>query len=553
MEIQPAICAPRSSLIRLWPWLILLLVLLFTGFIRFRLLDMPLERDEGEYAYAGQLILQGIPPYELAYNMKLPGTYFAYALGMAAFGQTPAGIHLILIVANSLTIIFVFLLGRKLFGAPAGLAACASYGILSVSPVVLGMAAHANHFVVLFAVPATLLLWKWGEAKGRWSLFFSGLLYGLAFLMKQQGICFCLFGWIFFVWQEMKDGFSSWIDFYKRFFLFGAGMFLPFGLTCLFLAYAGVFSKFWFWTFTYARSYVSENSWKDGIQILWSYLKTTHRLYLGFCILAAAGLPFAVRDKSLRRQLLFVALLFAFSFFGVSIGFYFRRHYFILLLPAFAILIGMAVRLFQQTLRGRVNKNISALVPAIVFTAVLGWNVFIQKSFFFQMSGIQISKTIYADFPFVESLEVARYIREHSAAGARIAVVGSEPQIYFYAQRRSATGYIYTYALMEPQPAAVRMQKEMMREIESNKPEYLVWIGYGNSWLARPDSNLGIFDWFEKYAGKFYDAVGVLDARSNATTVYLWNAGAKNFGGTTDQYITIYKRKPPSEISSKAD
>ena len=24
---------------------------------------MPLERDEGEYAYAGQLILQGIPPY----------------------------------------------------------------------------------------------------------------------------------------------------------------------------------------------------------------------------------------------------------------------------------------------------------------------------------------------------------------------------------------------------------------------------------------------------------------------------------------------------------
>lgn len=37
----------------------------------------PLERDEGEYAYAGQLMLQGIPPYQLAYNMKLPGTYAA--------------------------------------------------------------------------------------------------------------------------------------------------------------------------------------------------------------------------------------------------------------------------------------------------------------------------------------------------------------------------------------------------------------------------------------------------------------------------------------------
>ena len=54
--------------------------------IRLRLLGIPLERDEGEYAYAGQLMLQGIPPYKLAYNMKFPGTYAAYALIMALFG-----------------------------------------------------------------------------------------------------------------------------------------------------------------------------------------------------------------------------------------------------------------------------------------------------------------------------------------------------------------------------------------------------------------------------------------------------------------------------------
>ena len=106
------------SLVRLWPWLMVLVVLLFVGFIRVRLLEMPLERDEGVYAYAGQLILQGIPPYELAYNMKLPGTYFAYALGMAVFGETIRGIHLTLILASSLTIIFMFLLGRKLLKSP---------------------------------------------------------------------------------------------------------------------------------------------------------------------------------------------------------------------------------------------------------------------------------------------------------------------------------------------------------------------------------------------------------------------------------------------------
>ena len=61
---------------------------------------MPLERDEGEYAYAGQLMLQGIPPYQLAYNMKFPGVYAAYALIMLSFGQTSVGIHFGLLVVN---------------------------------------------------------------------------------------------------------------------------------------------------------------------------------------------------------------------------------------------------------------------------------------------------------------------------------------------------------------------------------------------------------------------------------------------------------------------
>jgi hypothetical protein len=40
--------------------------------IRIRLLGIPLERGKGEYAYAGLLMLQGIPPYKAAYNMKFP-------------------------------------------------------------------------------------------------------------------------------------------------------------------------------------------------------------------------------------------------------------------------------------------------------------------------------------------------------------------------------------------------------------------------------------------------------------------------------------------------
>src|SRR5215467_3965353 len=124
--VQPAKTIPNSKLIAsilnppALPCLaVLFLVIVFFGLVRYRLRDMPLERDEGEYALSGQLMLQGIPPYKLAYNMKLPGTYAAYAAIMAIFGQTPAGIHWGLIVVNAASILLVFLIGRRLFDPTA--------------------------------------------------------------------------------------------------------------------------------------------------------------------------------------------------------------------------------------------------------------------------------------------------------------------------------------------------------------------------------------------------------------------------------------------------
>src|SRR5205814_8051173 len=128
--------------------------------IRIRLLEIPLERDEGEYAYAGQLMLEGIPPYKLAYNMKLPGTYAAYAVIMAIFGQTPSGIHVGLALVNIASIILMYFVGRKLLDETTGIVAAVTFGLLSLSPSVLGLAGHATHFVVLPAVAATLLLLK---------------------------------------------------------------------------------------------------------------------------------------------------------------------------------------------------------------------------------------------------------------------------------------------------------------------------------------------------------------------------------------------------------
>ncbi len=72
----------RDKILGIAWWVLAVGAFSLTTAVRIRLLGIPLERDEGEYAYAGQLLLQGIPPYKLAYSMKFPGTYVAYAITM---------------------------------------------------------------------------------------------------------------------------------------------------------------------------------------------------------------------------------------------------------------------------------------------------------------------------------------------------------------------------------------------------------------------------------------------------------------------------------------
>ena len=93
----------------------------------------------------------------------------------------------------------------------------------------------------------------------------------------------------------------------------------------------------------------------------------------------------------------------------------------------------------------------------------------------------------------------------------RVAVIGSEPQIYFYAKRLSATGYIYTYELMEPTPFALQMQQEMCREIEAAKPEFMVFVHVDSSWLAEPNSSRFIYQWAGQYVESYYHPVGLAD------------------------------------------
>lgn len=525
-----------------WPYVALLLIVVFFSLIRVRLLDLPLERDEGEYAYAGQLLLQGIPPYQLAYNMKLPGTYIAYAMILAVFGQTPVAVHAGLLLVNAATIVLVFFLAMRLFGSLAAVVSAASYALLSTNPSVLGFAAHATHFVALPAVAGLLLLLKAIETGSLWRYFWSGILVGLAFVMKQPGIFFILFAGLYFLHSQWKRS-TDWRAIAARGGMLGLGSALPFFVVCLVLWKWGVFPKFWFWTFVYARQYGFALGPLEGSQVLWMMAPLAIGAGVFIWALAAVGLSAIFWNDQARSHCVFLAGFLLFSFLAVCPGFYFRSHYFVVMLPAIALLAGVAVAAATREFQKHAVPPSLRFVPLLLFGLAFIYPLVEQHDFLFAMQPLVACQSLYAPNPFPEARAIGDYIKSHTSPDARIAVLGSEPEIFFYAQRHSATGYIYVYPLMENQKYASTMQQQMIADIEHSRPQWIVFVNVPFSWVVRPDSDTEILAWSQKFLDQHYELNGVVDILEQSK--YLWGPDAKLYRPTSRFSVEIFKLRTP--------
>jgi hypothetical protein len=178
--------------------------------------------------------------------------------------------------------------------------------------------------------------------------------------------------------------------------------------------------------------------------------------------------------------------------------------------------------------------------PLLVSCVALSQPILAERKFYFEVSADEASRIAYGSNPFPESVKIAEYLRDHSSVSDTIAILGSEPQIYFYSRRHSATGYIYTYALMEAQSYARRMQEEMIREIENARPRYLISVSIGRSWNRHSDSEPLIFSWANEYLSQHYKVVGFVNILSADRTDYYFGEvpAVPELGG----YILIYER-----------
>ena len=526
------------TLILLW------IMIVVVSAIRYRLVAVPFERDEGEYGYIGNLFLHGVAPFKDAYSMKLPGTSFMYSIIMLIFGHTNTGVHTGIVFINAATMYFLYASFKKIFNPFIGLATATIFGFMAIGLVFDGFAAHATHFICFYSSIALFFLADYMKSGKPLKVFLCGLMLGMAFLMKQQAVFLILFGGLILLVYLKTEKKQSFVEIVKKLLPFAAGVFIPYIIVLLIVAATGEFSVFWLWTVKYASTYEAVKDMHTIVLLFNSTFLPAWDAFYHLWLIASAGIIVLYNSPFTRFQKIFAALYVLASILVVSSGFYFRQHYFIALLPAMGLLTGIFIEYVVKLIKALKSPYVpvAALMVIVVFT------IYVNNVYYFKYSPRTVCDIAYWGNPFNQAQEISKYIKDRTKDTDKVAILGSEPEMFFYADRTSATGYLYTYPLVEKQPYNEAMQNQMISEIEKNKPAYIVFCNVAYSWLVQPGTPKNIFDWGDKYFHQYYVPVGFADFFTNKGWQMYWGDDVKKRGGQPESTIIVFQRNGNKQL-----
>ncbi|MCX8093879.1 MAG: glycosyltransferase family 39 protein, partial [Candidatus Goldbacteria bacterium] len=504
----------KITLVKIFLFISLFLVI----FVRLRLLSMPLDRDEGGWAYEGWLILNGEPPFKYFYDTKMPLIYYIYVLIMAIFGQTIEGIRIGILITVLINMFLVFKVVKKISADnDKGFLASAFYGLLSLDSGTLSLSGYSTHFVLTFFMLSLIFILDALKHGKMFMYFISGIFAGSSFLVKQTSIYFVLFLLIYFTIINIINRKKINEIFFNALFYI-SGISLVFGIVLIIMKLYGVFDRFWFMTVTYALKYGNTVHIKEIKNYIYLFLTLTSIFFISvFILFCIYFLIFIFFIKDLHKKILYIFLVLTAFAFSIS-GFYFYPHYFIVFSLPISVLLSED---FSDKHR---SIQISNRVSNLVYLFLIVLLIFFQFDILFKLSPQQVSRRLFYINPFSESMTIANFIKNNTGKDSKIAILGSEPQILFYSKRKSATGYVYFNQLMTPNELSNRMQTDAIQEIEQSNPEYLIYVNIITSWGSRSISSSRIMQWFkDKIDKKEFELIGLVNIISPNETEYIWD------------------------------
>ncbi|HVN67069.1 MAG TPA: hypothetical protein VMT55_01750, partial [Candidatus Sulfotelmatobacter sp.] len=184
-------------------------------------------------------------------------------------------------------------------------------------------------------------------------------------------------------------------------------------------------------------------------------------------------------------------------------------HYLIIMMPVWAVIAAVSLDSLGERLAllaGRTHWG-SRVVVILAALAVVSLCWPARDYYFLSPAGI-VAKRYGPANPFVESPHIAGRIRELTGPQDKIFIAGSEPQILFYAKRRGVSRFGGVYGLMMDQPRALEFQRELISELEKERPKVIVAVMTPTSWLCQPTSPTFFVDHLEKMLKEQYVLLG---------------------------------------------
>jgi arylsulfatase len=428
--------------------------ILFAAFLaRWPFRSVPLIRDEGELAQLAQGLRVGVVPYLDLYNQKPPVAFSLIALVQGMAGESVEALRLATTAWFLLGGGGLFFVLRRWGSDGAALVALAAYCVMGVGQAGFFHQASTEVFTLPWLV---LGLGLWLQARttgGALPALGAGLAVALAYQTKQTaialGVAMALDALLAASDRETRRT-AAWA-------LLGAAL-VTAGVAAS-LASAGALDAYLDATWRHNWAYVGARHLGE-VPPLALPVDAMDRLlwYAGGLGLVALGIR--ARASPLRT----VPLLGATALASAVLAGHDYAHYYVPLIVPLAAGLGLG----PGPARGRVRQGVLAVALAVVFAPAL-WRIGGQAR-----SAERATAAVLAQAPAVRDAErVAHYLAERTTAGEAIAILGSEPQVAFLADRPSTLRMPIFYPVSGEYPHSGALLAEVEERLLAAPPRYV--------------------------------------------------------------------------------
>lgn len=422
-----------------WPGVCLLGAVLAACLMRLPGLRLPLERDEGAYAYIAQQWLHGSLPYRDLFDHKPPLLHLLFMPPVVAGWDFALSVRLWAALLFLLGLPLLAAAGRRVWDARTTGLTILLYAIAGSAFSLQGLVLNSEQALILPSLLALLALLRAIELRARrWSLAY-GICLGLVALVKPTPAPLLLP--LILLVRAPDRGLR-----FQHLVLTMVGITVPWLPVLAYWLHAGALDALTFSLITYNRLYAAESArqWSAGATI--DVLAPLAPLLVA----ALGGAAFAGWGDTHERQRAAVVLWTFGLLVAAMLGLRAYIHYYVPVLPGLCLLAAPVVtRLVDRAGGVRVvwKRTLAWSAPAMLTLLLVGPFAY-DNARLVGLTPAAQAQVLYGQdgrLYFSAAVDVGAYIRRRTSPGQQIFVWASEPEVYLYAGRSTSQRYIYDY------------------------------------------------------------------------------------------------------------